>query len=100
MDPCGGASTPISPIAPHLRGVGSLFHVRYHSSINDPKPGENQLHWIQMVQANYGSFFPGLPTVVIDIPAKSRLAGTPYYDHPDFRFAGEDFLMDQPYTGG
>lgn len=103
IDHCGGASTPISPIDSFLRGVGSLFHVKYHPGQNDPMPGEGKLHWIQMVQANYSpdnkfpsNLLPRFPVVKIDnFPGSD----TPYYDIPGSRVAGEDFLMDQPYKG-
>jgi hypothetical protein len=97
-DGCGGASTPIRPILRGIyRGVGSLFHVKYHPAGNDPRPSERKLHWIQMVQANYKGTLPGFPVVVID---NGRRKDTPYYDYPNFRFAGEDFLMDQAYASG
>ncbi|MDJ1172547.1 hypothetical protein [Roseofilum capinflatum] len=105
-DGCGDASTDIEPVRTGIyRGVGSLFHVKYYPGLNDPMPGQNKLHWIQMVQANYNSnsdsflsnLIPSFPIVVID---NGGSPGTPYYDRPGGRFAGEDFFIDRPYASG
>ncbi|XZO04275.1 MAG: hypothetical protein ACM65L_11400 [Microcoleus sp.] len=98
-DGCGGASTSISDINDTYRGVGSLFHLKYHPGKGDPQPGEGKLHWIQIVQANYGrniagaSWIPGVP--FIDNFNRKQ---NPYYDRPNSSVAGEDFFMDQPYV--
>ncbi|KYC35653.1 hypothetical protein WA1_07520 [Scytonema hofmannii PCC 7110] len=101
-DACGGASTPISDIPTGIyRGVGSLFHLKYNPEPNDPQPGQGKLHWIQVVQANYGKANPGVP-IISGIPFvdNSGRKSTPYYDYSGYRFAGEDFFMDRPYAGG
>jgi hypothetical protein len=98
-DGCGGASTPISNINRPNRGVGSLFHLKYHPGKGDPQPGEGKLHWIQMVQANYGSNVPGASRIHgVPFIDNFNRKQNPYYDRPNSRFAGEDFFMDQPYN--
>ncbi len=98
-DGCGGASTSVSDIHKTYRGVGSLFHLKYHPGKGDPQPGEGKLHWIQIVQANYGSNTPGASRMhgvpFIDNFNKKQ---NPYYDRPNSPFAGEDFFMDRPYS--
>jgi hypothetical protein len=98
-DECGGASTSISDINEPYRGVGSLFHLKYHPGKGDPQPGEGKLHWIQMVQANYGSNVPGASRIHgVPFIDNFNRKQNPYYDRPNSRFAGEDFLTDQPYN--
>lgn len=101
-DGCGGASTPISDIPTGIfRGVGALFHLKYNPDTSDPQPGQGKLHWIQVVQANYGKGKRGVPLISgIPFVDNGGRKDTPYYDYPGYRFAGEDFLMDQPYAGG
>ncbi len=98
-DECGGASTHYSDINESYRAVGSLFHLKYHPGKGDPQPGEGKLHWIQMVQANYGSNVAGA-SLIHGVPFIDNFnrKENPYYDRPNSRFAGEDFLMDQPYN--
>ncbi|MCC3409417.1 MAG: hypothetical protein JGK17_28460 [Microcoleus sp. PH2017_10_PVI_O_A] len=99
-DGCGGASTPYTDINDTYRGVGSLFHLKYHPGKGDPQPGEGKLHWIQMVQANYGSNVAGASRIPgISFIDNFNRKENPYYDRPNSRFAGEDFFMDQPYAG-
>ncbi|MFM2063992.1 MAG: hypothetical protein RLZZ507_3663 [Cyanobacteriota bacterium] len=101
-DGCGGASTPIEDIGTGVfRGVGSLFHLKYHPEEGDPQPGQGKLHWIQVVQANYGRGNPGVPFVYgIPFVDNGGRKDTPYYDYPGYRFAGEDFFMDRAYAAG
>jgi hypothetical protein len=107
QDGCGGASTPISDIGEGIfRGVGALFHLKYHPELDDPLPGIGSLHWIQVIQANYGRDRPGVPGIpgigIPEIPFvdNSGRKDSPYYDYPGYRFAGEDFFMDRPYASG
>ncbi len=89
QDTCGGAGTPISDMIPPYRGVGSLFHLKYHPGKGDPQPGEGKLHWIQMVQANYGRNIPGTPPIPgVPFIDNSNGKQNPYYDRPNSRFAG------------
>ncbi|WP_377473692.1 MAG: hypothetical protein P2A85_15820 [Microcoleus anatoxicus] len=98
-DGCGGASTSISDINETYRGVGSLFHLKYHPGKGDPQPGEGKLHWIQMVQANYGSNVAGA-SLIHGVPFIDNFnrKQNPYYDRPNSTVAGEDFFMDRPYN--
>ncbi len=100
-DRCGGAST-IVPDIPndYRRGVGSLFHLVYHPAPTDPQPGQQKLHWIQVVQANYGGGQPGVPIIPgFPFVDNSGRKDDPYYDYPSDPYANENFFMDRPYAG-
>ncbi|MEG3967373.1 hypothetical protein QUA00_07045 [Microcoleus sp. T2B6] len=84
---------------PRSNGVGATFYLKYHPAPTDPQPGQEgkQLHWIQMVRANYGDgvdgFIPHIP--FIDNGFRSD---DPYYDTTGM--AGESFFIDRPYSPG
>ncbi|VXD22749.1 conserved hypothetical protein [Planktothrix serta PCC 8927] len=89
---------------PRDNGVGATFYLKYRPAPDDPQPGQQgrQLHWIQMVRANYGVGFPGGP-ILPGLPFIDNLAkrDDPYYDTAAFPGeAGEDFFMDRPYSPG
>lgn len=94
-DACARAGTPLNPIIAPYRGVGSLFYLKYDPADTDPQPGEGTIHWIQVVQASYGSFINGIPFV--DNGSKTD---APYYDYPGFPNADETFFIDRPYAAG
>jgi len=82
---------------PRDNGVGSTFYLKYHPAPTDPQPGQKgkQLHWIQMVRANYGEGIPGLIPHIPFIDNGFR-SDDPYYDTTGM--AGESFFMDRPYA--
>lgn len=98
-DDCSGTRLNLSPMNSQFRGVGGQLQLEYKPNISDPQIGQGNLHWIQMVQANYGDgrflFIHGYP--VLD-NGKNLLS--PFYDNPTLNIANETFFVDRSYAAG
>ena len=94
QDPCGIEAPPPNNI-PRYDGIGALININYHPAPTDPQPGQNKIHWIQIVRTNFGSGIPGIipGTWFID---NGLRRDNPYYD--TIGMADENSFEDRPYN--